>query len=174
MPRASFRFSTSVPSVCSASRPQKSSTKSRQQTNLALQGDKLTAEKANPANLMLVEKLLERRHDIRLLVAKDGISGIEAARAARPDIILMDINLPGISGLTALGILTEDPDTMHMPVIALSANAMPGDIEKGLAAGFFRYLTKPIKVNEFMDTLDSALAFTALNPRRRGAIRGVR
>jgi PAS domain S-box-containing protein len=113
----------------------------------------------NPANLMLVEKLLERRPDIRLLVAKDGIGGVEMARAARPDVILMDINLPGISGLVALGILTEDAETASIPVIALSANAMPSDIEKGLAAGFFRYLTKPIKVNEFMDTLDSALLF---------------
>jgi PAS domain S-box-containing protein len=113
----------------------------------------------NPANLMLVEKLLERRPDIRLLVAKDGISGIETVRAERPDVILMDINLPGISGLVALGILADDPETANIPVIALSANAMPGDIKKGLAAGFYRYLTKPIKVEEFMDTLDSALAF---------------
>ncbi len=113
----------------------------------------------NPANLMLVEKLLERRPDIRLLVAKDGIRGVETARAARPDVILMDINLPGISGLVALGILAQDSATASIPVIALSANAMPGDIEKGLAAGFFRYLTKPIKVNEFMDSLNNALAF---------------
>jgi PAS domain S-box-containing protein len=113
----------------------------------------------NPANLMLVEKLLERRPDIRLLVAKDGIRGVETARAARPDVILMDINLPGISGLVALGILAEDSETASIPVIALSANAMPDDIEKGLAAGFFRYLTKPIKVNEFMDSLNNALSF---------------
>jgi CheY-like chemotaxis protein len=71
----------------------------------------------------------------------------------------MDINLPGISGITALRILAEDPATAHIPVIALSANAMPHDIEKGLEAGFFRYLTKPIKVNEFMDTLDVTLKF---------------
>jgi CheY-like chemotaxis protein len=69
----------------------------------------------------------------------------------------MDINLPGISGIQALRILAEDAATAHIPVIALSANAMPRDIEKGLEAGFFRYLTKPIKVNEFMDTLDVAL-----------------
>ncbi|MGA2190212.1 MAG: hypothetical protein ABSH33_16945 [Steroidobacteraceae bacterium] len=61
-----------------------------------------------------------------------------------------------------------------MPVIALSANAMPGDIERGLAAGFFRYLTKPIKVNEFMDTLDGALAFAALNRPGSGTTQGVR
>jgi len=125
----------------------------------------------NPANLMLVERLLERRPDIRLLVATDGIRGIEKARAARPDVILMDINLPGISGLIALGILAEDPETAGIPVIALSANAMPGDIAKGLAAGFFRYLTKPIKVNEFMDTLDCALEVA--KPRtERAALRG--
>ena len=73
----------------------------------------------------------------------------------------MDINLPGISGITAMRILADDPLTAHIPVIALSANAMPHDVEKGLAAGFFRYLTKPIKVNEFMDTLDVAMEFAA-------------
>jgi PAS domain S-box-containing protein len=128
----------------------------------------------NPANLMLVEKLLERRPDIRLLTAKDGIRGIEMARAARPDVILMDINLPGISGLIALGILSEDSETASIPVIALSANAMPGDIAKGLAAGFFHYLTKPIKVNEFMDTLDGALAFAKGQAGHSGAIGGAR
>ncbi len=128
----------------------------------------------NPANLLLVEKLLERRPDFRLLSAKDGIRGIEIARAERPDVILMDINLPGISGLIALGILSEDAQTADIPVIALSANAMPGDIERGLAAGFFRYLTKPIKVNEFMDTLDSALVFATGQAAQAGALRGAR
>jgi CheY-like chemotaxis protein len=113
----------------------------------------------NPANLMLVEDLIARRPDIRLLSAKDGNRGIEIARASRPDVILMDINLPGISGITALRILADDPVTAHIPVIALSANAMPRDIERGLEAGFFRYLTKPLKVNEFMDTLDVTLNF---------------
>jgi PAS domain S-box-containing protein len=111
----------------------------------------------NPANLMLIEDLIARRPDIRLLSARDGNRGIEIARTSRPDVILMDINLPGISGITALRILADDPATAHIPVIALSANAIPRDIEKGLEAGFFRYLTKPIKVNEFMETLDIAL-----------------
>jgi PAS domain S-box-containing protein len=113
----------------------------------------------NPANLMLVEDLIARRPDIRLLSARDASRGIEIARASRPDVILMDINLPGISGIRALRILAEDPATARIPVVALSANAIPRDIEKGLQAGFFRYLTKPIKVNEFMDTLDVALKF---------------
>jgi CheY-like chemotaxis protein len=78
----------------------------------------------------------------------------------------MDINLPGISGIKALRILAEDPATAHIPVVALSANAIPRDIEKGLEAGFFRYLTKPIKVNEFMDTLDVAMKFATTEPAR--------
>ena len=123
----------------------------------------------NPANLMLVEDLIARRADIRLLSARDGNRGVEIARASRPDVILMDINLPGISGIKALRILAEDPATAHIPVIALSANAMPHDIEKGLEAGFFRYLTKPIKVNEFMDTLDVALKFAKTQSARANA-----
>jgi len=113
----------------------------------------------NPANLMLIEDLIARRPNIRLLSARDGNRGVQIARASRPDVILMDINLPGISGIKALRILAEDPMTAHIPVVALSANAIPRDIEKGLEAGFFRYLTKPIKVNEFMETLDVALKF---------------
>ena len=120
----------------------------------------------NPANLMLVEDLIARRPDIRLLSATDGNGGIRIARASRPDMILMDINLPGISGIQALKILRADPATAHIPVVALSDNAIPRDIEKGLAAGFFRYLTKPIKVNEFMDTLDEALKFAKTKSAR--------
>ncbi|MES2975866.1 MAG: ATP-binding protein [Pseudomonadota bacterium] len=112
----------------------------------------------NPANLLLVEHILERRPDLRLLSARDGLTGVEMARTFRPRVILMDINLPGISGIKALKILADDPATAHIPVVALSANAMPHDIAKGLEAGFFRYLTKPIKINEFLNTLDAALA----------------
>ncbi len=111
----------------------------------------------NPANLLLIEKLVERRPDIRLLSARSAEHGVELARLARPDVILMDINLPGMSGLTALERLSEDPLTAHTPVVALSANAMARDIEKGLQAGFFAYLTKPIRVQAFMVTLDSAI-----------------
>jgi CheY-like chemotaxis protein len=110
----------------------------------------------NPANLMLVEDIMARRADITLSSAPDGLSGVNLALATRPDVILMDINLPGMSGIQALQRLAENPATARIPVVALSANAMPRDIEKGLEAGFFRYLTKPIKVNEFMVTLDAA------------------
>ncbi len=111
----------------------------------------------NPANLQLVEHLVARRSDLRLLTAINGPLGIDLARSAQPDVILMDINLPGMSGMTAMQILRADVATAHIPVVALSANAIPRDVERGLEAGFFRYLTKPIKVLEFMETLDVAL-----------------
>jgi PAS domain S-box-containing protein len=117
----------------------------------------------NPANLKLVEQLIARRPDIHLLTAASGTLGIELARASQPEVILMDINLPDISGIEALKILREDPATAHIPVVALSANAMPRDIEMGMKTGFFRYLTKPIKVNEFMDALRVALEFAERN-----------
>ena len=111
----------------------------------------------NPANLVLVEKLIERRSDLKMLTAIDGYLGINLAQIHQPDVILMDINLPGISGFGVLDILRRDPKTASIPVIALSANAVPREVEKGLQAGFFRYLTKPIKVVEFMDALDVAM-----------------
>ncbi len=112
----------------------------------------------NQANMELVAQLVARRTDIRLLRAEDGVRGIAMARTHLPDVILMDINLPGISGLQALGLLQDDPLTARIPVLALSANAMPRDVEKGLDAGFFRYLTKPIKIAEFMLALDQGMA----------------
>ncbi|MQA41462.1 hybrid sensor histidine kinase/response regulator [Rugamonas aquatica] len=115
----------------------------------------------NPANLSLVEQLIQRRSDLKLLTAIDGHTGMQLARAYQPDVILMDINLPGVSGFGCLKILQDDATTAHIPVMALSANAMPRDIEKGVEAGFLRYLTKPINVVEFMSALDFALEFAA-------------
>jgi PAS domain S-box-containing protein len=122
----------------------------------------------NPANMKLVEKLLALRADIRLIGAVNGTLGVELARATLPEVILMDINLPGISGIDAMKILREDPATKHIPIVALSANAMPRDIVRGLEAGFYRYLTKPIRVDEFMETVNEALAFaeTGVTPRK--------
>jgi CheY-like chemotaxis protein len=111
----------------------------------------------NPANLELVAQLLAQRPQLRLLSATHGGLGLEFARAHLPAVILMDITLPGISGTETLKILQADPLTAHIPVIALSANAMPHEIQNGLQAGFFRYVTKPIRVHEFLDTLDEAL-----------------
>ena len=111
----------------------------------------------NPANLKLVEQLIARRPELALLSAGNGSLGVALAREHLPTVILMDINLPGISGFEALRLLRADPVTARIPVLALSANAMPGDIRKGLEAGFFRYLTKPIQVAAFLETVDLAL-----------------
>ena len=106
---------------------------------------------------MLVEQLIARRANTRLLSAADATAGIALARLHQPEVILMDINLPGISGIRALKLLREDPLTRHIPVIAISANAMPHDVRRGLEAGFFSYLTKPIRVDAFMAAMDVAL-----------------
>ncbi|MAG37728.1 MAG: hypothetical protein CL878_15945 [Dehalococcoidia bacterium] len=87
--------------------------------------------------------------------------GIELAQAHQPDLIIMDINLPGMDGLEALSRLQALEETRDIPTIAVSANAMPRDVERGLAAGFQRYLTKPIKVPEFRAALDAILDGTA-------------
>jgi len=128
----------------------------------------------NPANLELVEELIAGRPDLRLLSAADGELGIEFARALQPELILMDITLPGINGIEAMQILRKDPSTAHIPVIALSANAMPSDIEKGMEAGFFNYITKPVKTNQFMDALDQALTFAQTSSRSAGPGRAAR
>jgi PAS domain S-box-containing protein len=116
------------------------------------------------ANLKLVERLIERRPDLKLISAVTGTAGIKLARSHRPEVILMDINLPDISGLDAMAVLHDDPATSHIPIVAVSANAMPHDLARGQQAGFFAYLTKPINVGEFTDTLNAALEF-AEHPR---------
>ncbi|MCY1375508.1 Polar-differentiation response regulator DivK [compost metagenome] len=115
----------------------------------------------NPANLELVEQIIARRSNLRLLGAADARLGIEFARVYRPAVILMDINLPGINGIEAMKILRADPVTARIPIIALSANAVPRDVHRGLEAGFCNYITKPIKVSQLMDALDAALADAA-------------
>ncbi|UGQ45790.1 ATP-binding protein [Massilia endophytica] len=115
----------------------------------------------NPANLKLVEQIISYRPGLRLLTAPDAQLGLEMARAHEPDIILMDVNLPGMSGLEALRVLRADSRTAHIPVIALTANAMPRDVERGLAAGFFRYLIKPINIDEFTEAINSTMSWLA-------------
>jgi CheY-like chemotaxis protein len=123
----------------------------------------------NPANLLLVTQLISRRQDTKLLSAISGDLGILIAKTYQPSVILMDINLPGMNGFDALAILRDDPATSHIPVIALSSNAFPKDIENGLKAGFFRYLTKPYLVTEFADALE--LAFYQIEKIRKNGLR---
>jgi len=111
----------------------------------------------NPANLKLMETLIGRMDNLHMLSTHTGELGLELAAAHRPDVILMDINLPGIDGIQALHRLKESVETQDIPVIALTAKAMPSEIEAGLKAGFYDYLTKPIRIDEVTTALENAL-----------------
>jgi len=119
----------------------------------------------NPANLRLVQEIVAFRADLRLLAAADGHAGLALAHTHRPALIVMDLNLPGMGGFEVLAQLRRDPDTARIPVIALSANAMPRDIERGLSAGFARYLTKPIDIGQFNEAINGVLAQRAEQER---------
>jgi len=125
----------------------------------------------NPANLTLVERLVERRSDLRLISATDALRGVALARSAIPDVILMDINLSGLSGFDALRLLGDHSETSRIPVIALSANAMPRDIARGMEAGFYRYLTKPVRAPDLFAAIAEAIAL--VEARRTGSVPAV-
>jgi CheY-like chemotaxis protein len=111
----------------------------------------------NVANLALLREALALRADCRVLTATDGRAGIEVARHYQPDVILMDNNMPVMSGLEALRALRADPVTAHIPVIAVTANAMPGAATAAMEAGYFRYLVKPFDLVDLIDAVDEAL-----------------
>ena len=111
----------------------------------------------NPANLVLVKEVIAFRGDLRLLTASDARTGLRLACEQRPAVILMDINLPGMNGNEAMALLRASAVTREIPVIALSANAMPRDVAHSQKAGFMCYLTKPLNLDEFSVALDQAL-----------------
>lgn len=119
----------------------------------------------NLASLGLVEQLIARRADVLLLHAAEVNLGIELARSGRPEVILLNIDLPGlIAGIGAIQfmkLLRADPATQNTPILALGADGAPDAIVKGLEAGFFHYLTKPMKAEPFMEALGDALEFAA-------------
>ncbi len=104
----------------------------------------------NPSNLALIKRILSIYPNIRLFTAPEAKMGIDLARAHNPNLILMDINLPGMDGITALKQLKNFEETKEIPVIALSANAMQSDIKKAMQCGFEDYITKPVDVNLFL------------------------
>lgn len=110
----------------------------------------------NPVNLKLMEQILSRRGDIELQCAHSGELGLQLAKACPPELILLDINMPGMSGYDVLEELKAGPGR-YPPVIAITANATPSDIKRGLAAGFAEYLTKPIDVPRLLEVLDRFL-----------------
>jgi len=112
----------------------------------------------NAANLKVIEAMLRHQPDLLLLSAVNGETGLELARRYTPDAILLDIHLPGMSGYAVLKELQADPATRAIPVLALSADAMPIDIEAGLKAGFKRYLTKPVRIKDLLEALEKTLS----------------
>jgi len=107
----------------------------------------------NPANMRLVEQILKQFPEVELLGEETAESGLEVAAERLPELILMDINLPGMDGFQALAELKKQEKTQHIPVIAISANAMDSDMQRGLDSGFDGYLTKPLNLQEFMSMI---------------------
>jgi len=111
----------------------------------------------NPANLQLMETIIDRMDGISLISAHNAELGMSMAEEHQPGLILMDINLPGMDGIAAMKVLSQQEETKDIPVIALSAAAMKNDIERGMAAGFKGYLSKPFKVQEIIETIEKEL-----------------
>jgi CheY-like chemotaxis protein len=125
---------------------------------LASAGQKLVLYvEDNPANVAFMRDLVSTLENIDLLTAPTAEMGVELARGRHPDVVIMDINLPGMSGLDALRALRDAPDTKGIPVIALTAAASDRDKQRGVDAGFYRYLTKPVKVDELVAALGDLL-----------------
>jgi len=111
----------------------------------------------NPSNIAFMRDVIEDLPSVELLTAPTAEIGLELIRARLPAVVIMDINLPGISGFEAVKRLKEWPETRAIPVIGLSAAALVKDTTRAKDAGFHRYLTKPVKVDELTRTLEELL-----------------
>jgi signal transduction histidine kinase/ActR/RegA family two-component response regulator len=154
-------FWLELPPVASDSRPPVSAAKpppSPSASPLAADAKRVLYVEDNPANVLLMEELVRRLPGIELTSVHTAELGIAYARSHRPDLVVMDINLPGMDGIAALHALRAEPETSRIPVIALTASALESDIQRGLAAGFDGYFTKPIQIDAFTRTLLESLA----------------
>lgn len=115
----------------------------------------------NTTNLSLMDAMLDHLPGVRLLAALTGADGLRLAREQQPDLVLLDIQLPGMDGLEVLAHLRADESTRHIPVVAVSANALQSDIDAALALGFATYLTKPLALDLLLSTVSAALAGAA-------------
>jgi len=123
----------------------------------------------NPSNIALMRHVVAALGPIHLHVAENGHEGLALARDLRPDVILLDINLPGLSGFELKARLDADPLTRGLPVLALSASAMPADVRRGREAGFRDYLTKPLDIPAFAAALNRALIVDVETMQTRAA-----
>ncbi len=112
----------------------------------------------NPSNIEFMRELVAELERVNLVTVPTAEVGVELVRDRRPDLVIMDINLPGMSGYEATRLLKSWPETRDIPVIALTAAAMTGDRKRFSDAGFYRYLTKPVRVGELMEVLEELLA----------------
>lgn len=115
---------------------------------------------SDKVNMQLMTQLLARREDLRLLTANCVRVGMEFTAAYQPDVVVMDTGLTDTSARDALAWLRKNPATSHIPVIAVSSEAFKTQIDAGLQAGFYRYLTKPFKLVDLLDAIDSAFGYT--------------
>lgn len=115
----------------------------------------------NLDNILLVRKIFERRKGIQMIDAIDANQGIRLAIERQPDLILLDINLPGKDGFMAMSDLQKNEKTKDIPVIGLSANADQANIQKGISAGFKEYITKPFDIPQFLGKIDEVLGFNS-------------
>jgi CheY-like chemotaxis protein len=111
----------------------------------------------NPTNIRLLRQIFTRYPQLELDIAEEAFLGIYKARSTQPDLVILDINLPGMDGYEVLSVLKTDPETREIPVIGLSANAMPYDVERGRNAGFYDYLTKPVDIHRLIDVFNKLL-----------------
>ncbi len=112
----------------------------------------------NEMNVELAYSIFEEMPGLELIIAADAKTGVSLARSRLPDLILMDINLPGMDGISAAKLIKETSETKDIPIIALSAEAMSDDIDRAMEVGFEEYITKPFKVSSFMDLINSILS----------------
>ena len=111
----------------------------------------------NPTNIRLLQQIFTCYPQLELDIAEEAFLGIYKTRSQQPDLVILDINLPGMDGYQVLEVLKNDPTTREIPVIGLSANAMPYDIERGLSSGFYDYLTKPVDIHRLIDVFNKLL-----------------
>lgn len=121
----------------------------------------------HPLNLELVQDLLESANHT-VLSAPTAELGIELARTERPDLVLMDLSLPGMDGLEATRIIRADSETAHIPIVALSAHALPADVENARAAGCIDFITKPVDTREFVGRIRSFIESRPTGPATEG------